>query len=72
MRAEVGDYIELVSMRDDPDPIAPGTKGTVTFINEVQEFTQYEVDWDNGRALMLSVPPDQFRLATREITRKAR
>ncbi len=68
MRAEVGDYIELVSMRDDPDPIAPGTKGTVTFINEVESsgFTQYGADWDNGRGLMLSVPPDQFKLAKKE------
>ena len=60
-----GDRIELVFMPNDPDPIAPGTQGTVTDIKEFN-FGEWEVqisvDWDNGRTLMLVVPPDEFVL----------
>lgn len=59
-----GDRIELLSMPQDPDPIPTGTKGTITFVSEIRSmgFTQVGVKWDNGRSLMLSVPPDQFRI----------
>ena len=51
MKAKVGDRIELISMRDDPDPIEPGTRGTVDFVNDnpALGFVQYGVQWDNGR-----------------------
>ncbi len=60
-----GDRIELIRMEDDPDPIAPGTQGIVT---SIQKFpgergypTHYEIDWDNGRALSIIVPPDEAK-----------
>ena len=66
MELKPGQRIELVSMPDDPDPIIPGTRGTVRRVRHAGSprngFLQVEVDWDNGRALMLSVPPDQFRI----------
>jgi hypothetical protein len=52
MKARVGDRIELISMPEEPDPIPPGTRGTV----------QYGVKWDNGRGLSLCVPPDEFKI----------
>jgi hypothetical protein len=61
-----GERIELVDMPEDPDPIAPGSEGTVTDVRRVSQpggyFWQVEVDWDNGRTLMLSVPPDRARV----------
>jgi hypothetical protein len=64
MKAKVGDRIELVSMRDDPDPIELWTRGTVDFVNDnpASGFVQYGVQWDNGRTLMLCVPPDEFKV----------
>ena len=32
----IGDRIELVEMPEDPDPILPGTQGTVDFVNEMR------------------------------------
>ena len=58
-----GDRIELVSMTHDPDPIQPGSQGTVrgcSFHNIAgYKFWQVDVAWDDGRQLMLSMPPDQ-------------
>jgi hypothetical protein len=64
MKAKIGDRIELISMRDDPDPIEPGTNGIVNFVNDnpALGFIQYGVLWDNGRTLMLCVPPDTFKV----------
>lgn len=57
-RAIKGSRIELVSMHDDPDPIQPGTKGTVEYIDSIQAF----VKWDNGRTLNLALPQDQYKI----------
>jgi hypothetical protein len=57
-RLRRGDRIRLVSMPHDPDPIPAGTHGTVTAIHEHQDWAQVEVDWDNGRSLMLTLPDD--------------
>ncbi len=61
-----GDRIRLVSMRDDPDPIPPGPLGTVRRVSHhgsgEDAWQQIEVDWDNGRTLMLVVPPDAFEI----------
>ena len=61
-----GDRIRLISMDDDPDPIQPGQLGTITYVNVVgsgpEKWVQIDVDWDNGRKLMLSCPPDRFEI----------
>jgi hypothetical protein len=60
---KTGQRIKLIRMPDDPNPIPPGTTGTITSISEVMvpgsPFTQVGVNWDNGRTLMLCVPPDE-------------
>jgi hypothetical protein len=63
-RIQPGDRIVLLSMPHDPDPVPVGTEGTVEKINDVGPvaFTQVEVRWDNGRRLMLSMPPDEVRV----------
>jgi len=60
-----GDRIRLISMPDDPDPIKPGVTGIVTAVRPHDfglwgRWTQIDVEWDNGRKLMLSVPPDRY------------
>jgi hypothetical protein len=57
-----GDRIELLKMENDPDPIAPGTRGTVKEVNQLNEEAQIMVDWDNGRKLMLAYPYDKFKI----------
>lgn len=61
-----GDRIRLLAMIDDPDPVPPGTTGTVTAVRPCgsgrDAWLQVDVDWDNGRKLMLAVPPDQFEI----------
>jgi hypothetical protein len=56
---EKGDRIKLVSMPDDPNPIEVGAMGTVRRVTEIPgHWTSISVDWDNGRTLNLSIPPD--------------
>ncbi len=55
---KVGDRVRLISMTDDPDPIPAGTIGTVAGVYPQCDWTQVDVDWDSGRSLMLSIPPD--------------
>ena len=61
-----GDRIRLVAMPDDPDPVPPGATGTITHVEQHgtgrDAWLQVEVDWDNGRKLTLTVPPDQFEV----------
>jgi len=49
MKAEIGKRIRLIQMNDEPDPIEPGTEGTITHIGG----GVINVDWDNGRTLGL-------------------
>ena len=56
---KAGDRVRLLSMTDDPDPIPAGTTGTVAGVYPLSDWTQVDVDWDNGRSLMLSIPPDE-------------
>ena len=60
---KTGDRIELISMIDDPHPIEPGATGTVQFVSELVGFDQFQiaVKWDNGRDLLLVVPPDRYK-----------
>jgi hypothetical protein len=53
-----GDRIRLISMPQDPDPITVGSLGTVVAVFEHRDWTQVDVDWDNGRSLMLTMPDD--------------
>lgn len=59
----VGKRIRLTRMID-PNPIPVGTQGEVTWVNTVKAlgFTQIAVKWDNGRTLMLSIPPDAYEV----------
>ena len=62
----IGDRIRLLSMNDDPDPIAPDQTGTVVGVSSFGEgkdrWHQIDVSWDDGRTLMLVSPPDQFEI----------
>jgi hypothetical protein len=49
-------------MPEDPDPIPAGSLGTVREIHPQRGWTQVEVDWDNGRQLMLSLPDDVIEI----------
>ena len=60
----VGERIRLISMPEDPDPIPAGSLGTVCAIHPHHGWTQIEVDWDNGRQLMLSLPDDVIEILT--------
>ena len=60
----VGDRVELVTMGADPHPIPTGSVGTVRRIVSLGDWTQVSIDWDSGRALSLTVPPDVARKAT--------
>ena len=62
-----GDRIRLIHMPDDPDPIKPGSTGTVRSVKPHSfgfrnPWVQVDVEWDNGRKLMLSVPPDEYEI----------
>ena len=58
-----GDTIELIEMPQDPNPIEPGSKGIVTFIQNLgPNDIQIGVDWESGRRLFLSYPLDKFKI----------
>jgi hypothetical protein len=59
---KVGDRIRLIRMPEDPDPIPSCSLGTVRAIHPHHRWTQVEVDWDNGRRLMLSLPADVIEI----------
>jgi hypothetical protein len=59
-----------MAMPDDSNPIAPGAEGTVRSVRRHKTgqnaWLQVDVDWDNGRKLMLAVPPDRFEILSDE------
>jgi hypothetical protein len=66
---KVGDRIRLLEMQDDPDPIEPGTTGTVTGVHrfhglgpKLDGSWQISVNWDVSRSLALCYPPDHFEV----------
>ena len=65
-KPQPGDRIRLLAMTDDPDPIPLGTIGTVISVRQLGSWSQVDVKWDNGRTLMLVVPPDQFEVISGE------
>ena len=54
----VGSRVELIRMVEDPDPIPPGTQGTVTGADDLPSLY---VRWDNGRFLDLIPGVDRWR-----------
>ena len=66
-----GDRIELLVMPHDPSPQERGALGTVTKVVEIllngPNAYQIQVDWDNGRTIFLSVPPDRYRIVDRRL-----
>ena len=64
----VGKRIKSGYMPDDPDPLPFGTQGTVISVSEplslgsFRTYRQIDVNWDNGRTIMLVVPPDSYFL----------
>ena len=51
-----GARVRLLSMPDDPDPLPPGSEGTVTGGNGSQIW----VKWDSGRSLILLPGVDRY------------
>ena len=58
-----GTRLELISMGKDPNPVPPGTRGTVERVNS---YGDIEMSWDNGRTLSLIPGEDSFRKLTQE------
>jgi hypothetical protein len=56
----IGDRIRLLAIADDPAPIPIDMRGVITDVHKHRGWMQIEVDWEYGRTLMLTVPPDQF------------
>lgn len=56
-----GTRLELIFMGNDPNPVPPGTRGTVELVNSLGDI---EVNWDNGRSLSLIPGEDSFRKLT--------
>ena len=54
-----GSRIEVTVMRDDPDPIPPGTRGTVNFVDDIGTV---HCTFDNGRQLGVCPSKDSFHL----------
>ena len=50
-------------MGKDPDPVPPGTRGTVESVNS---YGDIEMSWDNGRTLSLIPGEDSFRKLTEQ------
>ena len=53
----VGTRIQLDSMADDPNPIPSGTKGTVTYVDDVGTL---HCKFDNSRSLGMCPEVDSF------------
>ena len=63
MDYEKGARVRLINMPDDPDPIEPGSEGTINYVGSVGGFgQQIGVKWDSGRTLMLIVGVDDFEV----------
>ena len=59
-----GKRVRLIKMNDDPDPIEPGTEGT---IDNVDGIGTLHVNWDNGRRLGLVPDQDIYTILNEEL-----
>lgn len=62
---KVGDRIKLINMPDDPNPIEPGSVGTVVHASPPYGSLKglyISVNWDSGRRLSVITPPDEFEI----------
>jgi len=62
---QIGVRIRLIQMPDDPDPIPPGSTGTITRVTD-GPYAQIEVRWDCGRSLSLVPGVDRFEVIGKE------
>ena len=65
---KVGDRIRLIHMPEDIDTVPTDSIGTVRAIHPHDGWTQVEVDWDNGRRLMLTLPDDCIEILSSDVT----
>ena len=54
-----GYRVRLSEMKDDSNPVAPGSMGTLDHIDDAGQF---HVNWDDGRMLPLAIGVDRFRI----------
>lgn len=59
----VGTRLELINMTDPYAPVPPGTRGTVSYVDDIG---QIGMKWDNGRSLSLVPGEDSYRRLTSE------
>lgn len=59
----VGKRIAMIQMANDPNPIEPGTMGTIKMIDAIG---QIHVDWDNGRTLAVIPDEDEYEIESEE------
>ena len=55
-----GTRVRLIEMAGDPNPIPPGTMGTVRAVDDAGQLV---MAWDNGRCLSLIPGVDSFEKA---------
>ena len=63
-----GQRIEMILMRFDVTPVAPGTRGTVLRVDKwgTQAAYNVQVAWDTGGGLAICTDQDEYRIITNE------
>ena len=58
-----GTRVQIDSMGDDPELVSNGTKGTVSFVDDIGTL---HVEFDNGRSLGICPEVDSFHKITEQ------